>query len=715
MRPNIPFLAVLLLLAPGPSLRAADIYVSPQGADSAAGLRLAPFQTLERAHDEARAAKKGQPDQPVTVWLGGGDYLLSRPLELSVEDSGTAQCPVIYRAIEGQTPRLLGARRLTAADFTPVSDPATLARIAEPARDKIVTLDLKAMNVKHAKRFADVFSDSGGLVDLLFNGKRMPLSRFPNSDYMTMKRVLRNAGGVTDGNWRNPTNTEKVGPNSIGGEFEYRDAFYDRHAVWQKQLDRGIWFKGYWRVAWQSEAIRVHSIDLDKHTVTFAKPIQGGIGNKYNRPQGNGRESYWLLNLLEEIDQPGEWCIDFVDQKLYFYPPSPLASAEILLADSDEPVVRLDGASHVILRGLTVEANLGHGIFIKNGESNLVAGCTIRNVDKYAVYIDGGKSHTVLSNDLYNLGAGGVWLSGGDEKSTPRVPAGHRVVNNHIHHFAQIELVYAPAVNSGYVGGGGGGHNPAVGMYVANNLIHDTPHGGVLFGSWDSVFEFNEVFRYCTVSNDLGAFYAYDRFERFGGHTFRYNLMHSSDDGDGIYFDLDHPNMTLYGNIAFLKSSNGKRGTGFLYKIGQQAKFPQSIDCRNNIAIQCRYGFVFVTAKPGEAKIENNVAVQCGTAPYTWSLVQDDKEVRTKTKYPSGPNKVYDADPGFVDPSRLDFRLKPDARILKDLPGFKPIPVEKIGLFIDEYRKSLPSDDEIDRYGKRAGEKGLHYDIQDRK
>ena len=33
-----------------------------------------------------------------------------------------------------------------------------------------------------------------------------------------------------------------------------------------------------------------------------------------------------------------------------------------------------------------------------------------------------------------------------------------------------------------------------------------------------------------------------------------------------------------------------------------------------------------------------------------------------------------------------DFTLKPDARLLKEMPGFKPIPFEKIGLYKDEWR-----------------------------
>ena len=390
--------------------------------------------------------------------------------------------------------------------------------------------------MRHGNRFPDVFTDGGGIAWLYCNGKRMPLSRFPKEGgYMTFKEVLDNAGGP-QGDWRNwnGITPKKLPPGSPGGTFEYREQYYAKHAAWAKQIDRGVWLQGYWRVAWEDPAVRVKSIDAVAHTVTFAKPIPNGIGNKYTRPKGNGRESYWVFNLLEEITEPGEWAMDFKDGKIYFYPPAPLNQCDLALLDKDEPVVNLKGASHITLQGLTVDANLGDGIRVTGGTDDLVAGCTVRWVNKYAIVFDGGSNHTALSNDLYDLGAGGVWLGGGDETSEPRVPAGDRVVNNHIHDFGQIERVYAPGVNCGFTGGGSGGHHTAVGMLVAHNLIHDTPHGGVLFGSMDSVFEYNEIYRYCLVSDDLGAFYSYDYVGRhFGNLTFRYNFMHSRRSGMG--------------------------------------------------------------------------------------------------------------------------------------------------------------------------------------
>ena len=336
----------------------------------------------------------------------------------------------------------------------------------------------------------------------------------------------------------------------------------------------------------------------------------------------------------------------------------------------------------------------------------------MRDVARYGVVFDGGKNHELRSCDLFQLGAGGVWLGGGDEQSSPRVPAGHRVINCHIHDFALVERVYAPGVNAGFTGGGGGGHHVAVGMTVAHNLIHDAPHAGILHGSWDSVFEFNEILEYCQVSNDMGGIYCYEKYEQSGNQTFRYNYIHRSAEGDGLYFDNDHRDMHVTGNIIAL-DSRGKRGTGFLFKIGSQAKgHPQSIDCTNNIAINCRWGFEFVSAQA--SRIENNVAVNCAT-PFAWTRIDGAKSVKGDASFASGKNLGYAEDPGFVNLAAGDLRLRPDSRIFKALPGFTAIPFEKIGLFTDEFRPRLPTDVEAGRVRAAPTAAALGTEIEDRR
>jgi hypothetical protein len=84
--------------------------------------------------------------------------------------------------------------------------------------------------------------------------------------------------------------------------------------------------------------------------------------------------------------------------------------------------------------------------------------------------------------------------------------------------------------------------------------------------------------------------------------------------------------------------------------------------------------------------------------------------------FATGRNMIYQDDPGFKDSGALDFRLAPDARLLKDLPGFEAIPVDRIGLRTDEFRKTLPSAVELGRSGASSvSSGGLGYDILDRK
>lgn len=64
----------------------------------------------------------------------------------------------------------------------------------------------------------------------------------------------------------------------------------------------------------------------------------------------------------------------------------------------------------------------------------------------------------------------------------------------------QIEPVYAPGVNAGFQGGGGGSARvDAVGMKATHNAIHHGPHAGVLINSFDNVFEYNKIFQSCQV------------------------------------------------------------------------------------------------------------------------------------------------------------------------------------------------------------------------
>ncbi len=666
------------------------IFVSKAGKNSNPGTEALPLASLTAARDRARSSPG--PLKPRIV-IGAGTYDLPLGLELDATDSGAAAQPLIVEAAEGQKVVLTNSRRIDAQAFKLVTDPATLNRIDPSLRNKIVELDLRTMGLTHTKRYPDYFTDNGGLLELYCNDRRMPISRYPNEGYMQMKRVLVNGGGQERaGDWKTfyDAGAKDAGPRP--GTFEYRD---DRTARWAANVSRGVWLKGYWRVPWEDPAVRIASIDTEKKTITLAAPVPGGIGNKYSRPEGNGKE----------IDCPGEWAIDFQDQKLYFYPPVSLETAAIRIADNSEPVISLRGASFVELRNLQVSCAHGDGVVIEGGQQNRVLGCTVRNVGSYGMRLSGGTKHEALSNDVYATGAGGIWLGGGDDQANPRLPAAHRVVNNHIHHFGELQKVYAPGINAGFTGGGGGGHHVAVGMYIAHNLVHDGPHAGVLHGSWDHVMEYNEIFRVCKISNDMGYFYCYDEYKRSGNRTFRYNFMHNSPLADGIYFDGDNRNDLVYGNLVHIA------GIGFLYKRAMTVENPLQLRCSNNIAVQCSTGYRFVMRQGSE--VGDNVAVEC-EHPFVFTKGIDGKGLPAEGDCSTGKNLAYASDPGFVDAATSDFALRAVNAIQRDLPGFKPIPLSKAGLFVDEFRKRLPSDSALNRFANPDESHGSAYEIKDR-
>ena len=710
MKRNVLFLFVLFAIVL--TTKAQTFYVSVTGNDNHPGTIKKPFATLEKARQAARSFTG---KSAVQIFLRAGTYVLDKSFVLEAADGGTAANPVTYAAYRDEQVVLRTSKAISNKAFRTINDAATLARIPQQLKDSIFSIDLQELNMVNVNRYKDIFNDDGGIIELFFNGERMPLSRYPNEGNMTMKQVLVNGGGqeIKGDDWRNYyADGAKEQKPPRPGVFEYRD---DRTKKWVAALDRGVWLKGYWRIPWQNEAVRIGSIDTTRKVITLSVPVPGGIGNKYNRPEGNGKEPYYLLNLLEEIDQPGEWAIDFKDRKLYFYPPGKVVAGSLHIADNKAPLLQLNNTSYVAFKNIIIEENLHDGVRIYKGENNLIAGCTIRNVTKNAVTVDSGKGHSILSNDIYYTGAGGVWLRGGDENAVPKGSSDFKVVNNHIHHYSTLQKIYAAGINAGFTGGGGGGHHNCVGAYIAHNMIHDAPHVGVLYGSWNSIFEYNEVFNYCLISDDMGAFYAYDQYERMGGHTFAYNFIHNSSIGDGIYFDHDHRDVNVYGNLVVLNSAPKRRGTGILYKIGSQVKNPQTINCYNNMVVNCNYGVeVVTTGSPATNVFNNNVAVTC-TRPFTYKMVTDKARDTAATAITNGKNMVYNSDPGFVDLKKYNFSLKPDSRVFTDLPDFKPLPVQKMGLFIDEYRRQLPTDASVNRFVNLKSKNGYDgTDILDR-
>jgi hypothetical protein len=657
-----------------------DIYVSPGGNDGGAGTKEQPFASLERARDAVRETIKsgGIPDGGVTVWLDDGDYYFAKTFALSAEDSGADGKPIVYRAAPGARPTFIGGVRISADAFGPVKDEIAKSRIDPGSLDKILRADLKPLCPQPLSSYPDSFEEPPVVPELFFNDERMTLARWPNDDWAEIAEVVDSGPAP----WRNVKSDGT-------GTFKYAG---DRPARWVHAP--AVWLHGYWCFDWACETIRVKSVDPDTQQIAFIKPHVYGIGGGNPAPR-----RFHAVNLLEELDRPGEYYIE-PSGVLYFMPPGDIANARILLSTLSTPVIDIQGASNITLRGLLIQSCAKSAIEVHGGANVSIAACTVRNTGKDAIVVDGGERHRVVACDIHDIGTAGVKIGGGDRKTL--TPCGHEAVNNHIYRVSRRQRTHAYHV-----------HVSGVGVRVANNLIHDGPHQAIGLSGNDHVIEFNEIHHTGLECDDCGSFYM-GRNPSERGSVIRYNYWHDvgssfAHGSCAIYFDDGSGGQTVFGNV-FARACGGDFGAVFVHGGHDNV-------VENNIFIECGKAIghvpwdddrwakflveyreklvteVDITRAPYVEKYTdlkdylkpetrprfnvagNNIAYKCGKfADGNWKL---------------GDNLFTQDDPGFIDAAGGNYRLRQDAGALKTLPKFKPIPMEKIGLYQDELRSEI--------------------------
>ncbi len=681
------FLLFLCWLTAASGGSAAEFYVSPTGNDAHSGSKSQPFATLERAQDAVRALRgSGRPvPDGITVFLRGGDYVRSSALELSAEDSGTADSPTIWRAFPHETVRWLGGRQLP--DFQPVRDAAVLARWDEQARSHVREVDLRAMGID---TFGDLSSRGFGRpttpahCELFWGGEPMVLARWPNEG------GWEQIAGFPEAHAQDDSHGGKIGRLADG--FFYAG---DRPRRWHDAST--LWVHGYWAWDWANSYERVAALDLEQRLIQTAPPY-GQYGFRVG-------QRFYFLNVLEELDQPGEWFLDRAAGKLYFWPPAdPSGTASALLSLLDQPLLRLVEVSHATFRDLTFEATRGSAVEIRGGAHVLLAGCTIRNIGDWGVRIEGGTGHGVLSCDITNTGDGGVALDGGDRKTL--TPGCHFVENCHFRRQGRWSKCYVPAV---LISG--------VGHRVSHNLIHDHPHCAILFGGNEHLMEFNEIHHIALETGDVGAIYT-GRDWTYRGNRIRHNFIHHTGGvgmgSMGVYMDDCVSGTEVFGNVfykvhwaMFIGGGRDHRvennvfvdcepavrmdGRGldrspvwfnmvYQYMKRQLASVPQDLYRARYPAIANldRYYATTDGIPPGDNIVARNICVG-NWLDITW---------HAKEEWVQLEDNFVGPDPGFVAPDKMDFRLRSDAAPLQH--GFQNIPMDEIGLRVDQFRQAVP-------------------------
>ncbi len=324
------FFTVLLTLAGAWSFsgaNAVEIWVSPEGSDTAPGTREAPKQTIHAALRQGRELRRLQDPSVadgVYIFVRGGEYRLWEPVFVRAEDSGTPESPTVIRNADGERPRLSGGVPVTGW---------------RKAGGKIAGLPKAAQGKVWVAKAPLLSGRPFDFRQLWVNGKKAVRARDNAPD--RMNRIL---------SW----------------DKQKREIWIPTPAAWPATGNPSpmeFTIHQMWAIA----HLRIKNIEVrgDSARVTFHEP-ESRIQFEHPWPTpvigtSTGNSPFYLSNALCLLDEPGEWFYDYRTQDVYYYPrPGEDMNRAEATVPALETLMNVEGTidrpvKHVTVEGLSFE------------------------------------------------------------------------------------------------------------------------------------------------------------------------------------------------------------------------------------------------------------------------------------------------------------------------------------------------------------------------
>ena len=490
-------------------LHQADFFVSVSGDDLNPGTPDQPFATLQRAQNAVRSLSVKENDLTATVYIRGGTYYLKEPLVFAPEDSGSKDHPVTYLAYPGEKPVISGGRKLDCA--------------WRSYKDGIMMCDLREIK------------QTGGVFDQLFiNGQRQIRARYPDYDNSEPEKSgyihARSAiPGETENCCPDPDEDMVFSGSAPRGVLYDPETFSKKH--WAKPEEAVIHI--YQAMYWGNLQWRLKNIDSEQNRLWFG---QGGfqMGAKWHPDpcKLSGDSRFFIENVFEELDAPGEWYYERDTGRLFYMP---AAGFDLQTALVEVPLLQQavefrgrqeEKVEHVILSGIKIThtsatflepydipslgdwaIHRGGAVYLENTRNCTIEGNLFDAVGGNAVFLNQyNRGAKVTGNTFTQAGDSAVCLVGTQNMtvgSQRPFPFECEVSNNLIHDCG----VFGKQIAGVFI-------STAKRITVSHNHIYRMPRAGICIndGCWGGhVIEYNRIHDTCCETGDHGSFNAWGR------------------------------------------------------------------------------------------------------------------------------------------------------------------------------------------------------------
>ncbi len=667
-----------------------EIHVSPLGSDSNEGTKESPVASVEKAVKLVRTLR-AQSNNAIDVIFHEGTYRLERSISMDSRDSGSAGAPVTYKAAEGEKVVFKGSKVLDTSKFRPVTDESILERLPENSRNYVGVLDLRGQGITALNAVA--YGRAGnteavGYHQLYLDNTPQVLSRFPNN-YFTKIEAITNAS----------TNTFRMKESNI--------------TRWGKAKDARI--GGYLLNDYRYE--REKALDIDPEARTMR------ISSTSYKIAGADRR-YFVYNLIEELDMPGEWYIDPETYLLYYYPQHSLSDEVLELSTLNKPMFILNGVSHVNFEGIEITQTTNDVFQLPGCTDISFDGMFIHDVQTFGirdyveVYRDYQKSpntyRIIIKNSVFrNIGRATISLRSGDETTLENSGC---IIENCYFTGASTEIrSYEPFVNIN-----------GVGTVIKNCTMHNAPvHMIQGSGSLHKIIN-NEFYYCCMESHDVAVLYmGRNHYQR--GVEVANNYFHQVKGLDetigtiaaGVYMDDNlsqwYVHHNIFDGVARAIFSGGGSDSRFHHNIiidseqGIRAH-PEGSGWHYDWEFR-NHSWAYVTQDAKRMMADYPVYLEtfpemAEMYPEDVSLWSPHNNVTTHNLFVNAPNDTkarlgelprynvsennveVESFDDFVDPENGIYDIKEDAEILKEHPGLGEIKTSEMGCSEDMIKKA---------------------------